>query len=126
MPLGRSAYKYYMLKRDLCPHCSINLVAVNYIRNGVRHYRNSCGSCIRSGRRVKVVPTWLRTGYRKKPQCELCGFKLKFPSQSNVYYVDGNLRNNDWHNLKTVCLNCQQELYKSKVAWKPGEILPDF
>ena len=113
--------------RELCPTCSGRPVAINCIKNGKTYYRKVCDSCSRIGRKLKPnPPAWVKTGYRKKPQCELCGFKLKFPSQSNVYYVDGNLRNNDWHNLKTVCLNCQQELYKSKVAWKPGEILPDF
>jgi hypothetical protein len=126
VPLGRLAYKYHMLKRDLCPKCHANPVAVNYIRDGVRHYRNSCASCLRKKSKRPNPPGWARSGYKKKPQCERCSFKLKHPEQSGVFYVDGNLRNNNWVNLKTVCLNCQQEIYKSKLSWKAGPIVPDF
>ena len=116
-----------MLKRDLCPNCHNNPVAVNYIRDGIRHYRNSCATCIRIGRKLKPEPSaWAKSGYKKKPQCEKCGFKFKLPEQSNVFYVDGNLKNNNWLNLKTICLNCQQEVYKSKLSWKPSPIVPDF
>ena len=121
------AAKYSMLKRDLCPICRNNPVAVNYISNGVRHYRNSCASCIRKGKKLKAIPPgWTPAGYKKTTQCEKCGFKFKLPDQSNVFYVDGNLKNNNWVNLKTICLNCQQEIYKSKLAWKPATIVPDF
>ena len=116
-----------MLKRNLCPICSQNPVAVNYIREGVRHYRNSCAACIRKGRKLKKEPPpWQKSGYTKKPQCERCGFKFKLADQSNVFYVDGNLKNNNWVNLKTVCLNCQPEVYKSNLPWKPSPLVPDF
>lgn len=116
-----------MLKRDLCPICRTNPVAINYISEGVTHYRNSCSACIRKQRKLKKeAPAWQRAGYRKKPQCEKCGFKLKLVEQSVVYHVDGNLKNNSEFNLKTICLNCQQELYKSRVPWKPAPIVPDF
>ena len=42
------------------------------------------------------------------------------------FYVDGNLKNNNWLNLKTICLNCAQEVYRSKLPWKPAPIVPDF
>jgi len=116
-----------MLERQLCPICHVNPVAVNYVKEDVTHYRNSCTSCIRKGKKLKPEPpAWARSGYKKKPQCEKCGFKFKFLEQSNVFYVDGNLKNNNWANLKTICLNCQQEIYKSKLSWKPGTIVPDF
>lgn len=125
--MGRFRGKYTMLKRDLCPICRTNPVAVNYVRDDVYHYRNSCNSCIRKKRKLKPEPpSWVKSGYKKKPQCERCGFKMKYPEQSNVFYVDGNLKNNNWLNLKTVCLNCQQELYKSRLAWKAGPLIPDF
>ena len=116
-----------MLKRNLCPICSQNAVAINYIRDGVHHYRNSCSACIRIGRKLKKdPPTWQRAGYKKKPQCEKCGFKFKLAEQSNVFYVDGNLKNNNDFNLKTVCLNCTREVYKSQLPWKSAPIVPDF
>lgn len=115
-----------MLKRDLCPVCHENLVAVNYVKDGVRHYRNSCSSCLRKGRKVKVVPLWAKAGYKKKERCEVCNFKAKTLKQLFVYYVDGNLKNSNWLNLKTVCANCQIELIGTKVPWKPAPIVPDF
>jgi hypothetical protein len=116
-----------MLKRNLCPICHANPVAVNYIRDGVHHYRNSCASCARKGRKLRSEPpAWAKSGYKKKTQCERCGFKIKLAEQSTVFYVDGNLKNNNWLNLKTVCLNCQQEVYQSRLPWKTGPITPDF
>ena len=116
-----------MLKRDLCPTCLENLVAVNYVRDGVRHYRNQCVSCLRKGRRLKPQPpAWVKTGYKKPANCEACGFRAKLTKQLFVYHIDGNLKNNNWPNLKTVCANCRIELGGSKVAWKPAKIVPDF
>ena len=43
-----------------------------------------------------------------------------------VFYVDGNLRNNNHFNLKTVCLNCCQEVYRSKLPWKRSTLTPDY
>jgi hypothetical protein len=116
-----------MLERKLCPVCNANPVAVNYVKDGITHYRNSCTSCIRKGRKLKPTPpAWARSGYKKKSNCEKCNFKFKFPEQSVVFNVDGNLKNNNWANLKTICLNCQQEIYKSKLGWKANPIVPDF
>ena len=116
-----------MLERDLCPACLENLVAVNYIRDGIHHYRNQCASRLRKSRRLKPQPpAWVKSGYKKPVSCEVCGFRAKLPKQLFVYHVDGNLKNNNWHNLKTVCANCRIELVGSKVAWKPAKIVPDF
>lgn len=116
-----------MLKRCLCPVCRENPVAINYIRNGVTHYRNKCASCIRKNKNQRLPPPgWVRSGYKKKANCELCNFKFELASQSNVYYIDGNLKNNNWVNLKTICLNCQQKIYAMGVGWRAGPIVPDF
>jgi hypothetical protein len=116
-----------MNKRELCKVCNANPRAINYIKDAVYHYRSMCAGCIRKGRKIKAVPGWQRSGYAKKPHCDKCGFKFKFlVEQSAVFYVDGNLKNNNWANLKTLCLNCVQEVYKSRVPWRPAEIVPDF
>lgn len=117
-----------MENRPLCPTCSERPVAINYIKEDVAHYRSMCDQCIRKGRKIKqAAPAWFKLGYRKKPQCERCGFKAKFvESQLNVFHVDGNLKNNDRANLKTICLNCTQEVYKSRLPWKSSPIVPDF
>ena len=128
VPLGRFIDKYSMLKRDLCPICNENQVAVNYVRNGIRHYRNSCTSCIRKSRKLRTqAPAWSKSGYKKPEKCDVCNFKAKMPAkQLFVFHVDGNLKNNAWVNLKTVCANCRIELVGKRVAWKPATIVPDF
>ena len=102
-------------------------MAVNYIRDDVYHYRNSCTACIRRGKKLpKLPPLWAKTGYKKKDRCELCNFKAKSMKQLFVYHVDGSLKNVNSFNLKTVCANCQIELIDLKLPWKPAAIVPDF
>lgn len=116
-----------MSSRPICPICTQRPVAINYIKEETVHYRRQCDVCIRKGKKIKPVPPgWAKSGYKKKPQCEKCGFKFKLPDQSNVFYVDGNLKNNNWVNLKTICLNCTQEVYKTRLPWKPSPLVPDF
>lgn len=117
-----------MLTRKLCPVCTVHPVAVNYIKNDVTHYRRMCTPCIHKGKKIKPTPPmWFKHGYRKKTICEKCGFKAKYPEdQLRVFYLDGNLRNNSWSNLRTICLNCQQEVFKSRLSWKPADLVPDF
>lgn len=116
-----------MSYRRLCGVCQQRPVAINYKRDGVTHYRSKCDFCNRKGRKIKPKPpAWFLNGYRKKPHCEKCGFKSKIPEQMVVFHVDGDLKNNKWSNLKTICLNCQQEIFQSRLAWKPSPIVPDF
>jgi hypothetical protein len=121
-------HKYHMQKRDLCPACNDRPVAVNYVLEGVIHYRSRCDACIRKGKKApKKTPAWYRAGYRKKLQCDHCGFVAKLPDkQLHVYHIDGNLKNVDRINLRTVCLNCQQVLYQERLPWKPAEHVPGF
>ena len=115
--------------RKICPVCTKNPTAVNYKdKNGNVHYRSLCTACIHAGKKIKPpAPAWYKSGYRKKPICEKCSFKAKYPEdQLRVFYLDGNLRNNSWSNLKTICLNCQQEICKTRLPWKPADIVPDF
>ena len=116
-----------MDSRKLCPRCQQRPVAINYRRGDVVHYRSICDVCNRAKSKLRFrPPSWLKTGYEKKPQCERCGFRAKIPEQLIVFYADGNLKNNAWVNLKTICLNCQQEIFKSKLSWKPEPLVPDF
>ena len=130
---GYDAHNYglclntYMKPRGICPACNQRPVAVNSIKKGVRYYRKMCDICIRAGKNLAPKPTaWQLAGYKKKPQCERCGFKFKLPKQSVVFYADGNLKNNNWVNIKTVCLNCQEEIFSSRLPWKRSPLVPDF
>lgn len=117
-----------MNQRPLCPTCNIRPVAVNYKTEERVHYRSQCDACLRKGKKIKTKPpAWYQSGYRKKPACERCGFEAELPEkQLSVFYIDGNLKNNDRVNLKTVCLNCQQVVHKSRLPWKPADSVTGF
>lgn len=116
-----------MEDRPLCPSCKERPVAVNCYKDKRIYYRKLCDKCLRKGRKLKPQsPAWTKTGYKKKPQCEKCGFVSKHVDQLNVFHIDGNLKNTDWVNLKTVCLNCTVDIFRSRLKWKTGPALPDF
>ena len=117
-----------MSTRKICPTCNTNPVAINYVRKEKVYYRRLCLPCIRKGRRIKPTPpAWYRAGYRKKDCCEKCGVKAKYPAdQLRVFYVDGNMKNVDWSNFRTVCLLCQIDIQNSTLPWRPAGIVPDF
>jgi len=114
-------------ERPKCHFCHAEPCAVNYWRNGKVHYRRLCEPCTRKNRKVATpVPLWFKSGYRKKPICEKCGFKARLKEQLVVMHLDGKKMNVDRTNLKTVCLNCQVEVKKSMLPWQPADVLPDF
>ena len=103
-------------------------VAINYRSNDKVRYRKICNSCIQKGKKLKPTPPqWFKAGYRKKTTCEKCGYRAKYPEkQITVYYIDGNLKNHNSFNLKSICLNCRVEIAYSNVLWKESPITPDF
>jgi len=114
--------------RSICPICNQRPVAINYRSGDKIHYRKICDSCIRKGKKLKPAPpAWVKSGYRKKDRCEKCGWQAKYVDrQMAVYHIDGNLRNNNLLNLKTICLNCRVEIAASHLPWREAEIKPDF
>jgi hypothetical protein len=85
-----------------------------------------CTACQRRGRRQKVpVPRWQLDGYKKKPACDKCGFKARYPSQLFVFHIDGNLENTDLVNLRSICLNCVEVVKKKEVNWRRGDLQVD-
>lgn len=114
--------------RPICTTCKENPAAINYVNGDRIYYRSKCASCIRKVKKEKPVPpSWVRAGYKKKQKCDKCGFvATNIRTQMRVYYVDGNLKNNDWNNLKTICLNCQAALQSSTTSWKPADLVADY
>jgi len=110
--------------RKLCKKCGERPVAVNYYKKNKPYYRSMCDHCSRN--REDSRPLWMLAGYKKKLVCEKCSYASKHTEQFNVLYVDGNLQNNRYTNLKTVCANCQRILQKEGVKWKQGDLRPDF
>ena len=127
MPFAK-VYRKYCMQRPLCAVCLNTPAAVNYIKEGNRHYRKLCDKCIRQGKELKPKPpSWFKAGYRKKPICEKCGYGAKFPEkQMTVFHVDGNLKNCQTLNLRTICLNCRVELANTRTPWKESPLTPDF
>ena len=76
-------------------------------------------------KKIGGVTALQRSGYRKKSKCELCGFKAQTQLQLDVLFVDGNLRNTNNTNLKTVCANCQRLSSVKRLGWKIGDLVAD-
>lgn len=112
--------------RPLCDTCHGNLAAINYKIGDRIYYRRICASCSRKGKRVRTMPGWTKSGYKKKLTCERCNFIAKNPYQIFVYYIDGNLKNNNWTNLRCVCANCRIELNNSKTTWRESPLIADY
>jgi len=113
--------------RGICSECQKNPVAVNYTKKysnqTVVYYRKKCSTCIERGK----IPKWQKAGYQKKKICERCGFRPQFISQSDVWHIDQNTKNNQMSNLKTVCLNCKQALRELNLTyWPKGQISLDL
>ena len=112
--------------RPICKSCNKNYCDVNYHRNGKTYYRSICDECGRKKQKKKpFVPSWQKSGYRKKATCDLCGFKSLFPSQLTVFHIDGNLKNTEFTNLRSICLNCVEVVKKKEVNWRRGDLEVD-
>lgn len=95
----------------MCQSCRVNPAAINYIKDGRKHYRSKCGTCLKNKKSIRPnISAWQKSGYKKKIVCEMCGFKGMDLRQLTVFYLDGNMNNNSWTNLKTVCANCGIEI----------------
>jgi hypothetical protein len=46
-------------------------------------------------------------------------------TQLDVLFVDGNLRNTNPLNLKTVCANCQRLSGTRRLGWRMGDLVAD-
>ena len=110
--------------RPLCK-CGCRPAAINYIKNGKTYYRKLCETCLKNGLNAGI-PRWKYSGYVMKNICDKCGFKSPYKDVFNVYHVDGNLNNNTVKNLKTVCLNCTEEIKRADLPWRPGDLAPDL
>jgi len=120
-----SCAKYHM--RPFCKTCGTQPRAVAYHKYDRVYYRSMCTACQRRGKKQKApVPRWQLDGYKKKPACDKCGFKARYPTQLFVFHLDGDLTNSNQRNLRTVCLNCSVEVKRSDVTWRRGDLEPDF
>ena len=115
------------IKRPICKECNKNYRAINYKRKGKTYYRSICDSCGKKKFKKKpITHNWEKAGYRKKPQCDICGFKSVYPSQMTVFHIDGDLNNTVFTNLRTICLNCVEVVKRKEVTWRRGDLTVDY
>jgi adenine-specific DNA methylase len=112
----------FMSMAPLCQECGAKSAQVNYIKNGRTYYRSKCHGCSHGRKK----PTDSVLGYRKKSQCERCGFKPRVQEQLRLHHADHNQQNTNFKNLRTVCCNCAVEFSTLKTPWTTGDLLPDF
>jgi hypothetical protein len=114
------------MERPICPACNQRSRAINCYKGDKVYYRSRCEYCIKKNRKIKAPePRWKIAGYKKKATCDRCGFRSKYSAQLLVYHIDGNLNNTSLRNLKTVCLNCVEEIKRADIPWRPGDLQPD-
>ena len=113
--------------RPLCTKCRSKPRAYAYQKNGKIYWRRLCDTCNRMHKNKKIggVTALQRSGYKKTKKCELCGFKAQDRLQLDVLFVDGNLRNTNNVNLKTVCANCQRLASVKRLRWSVGDLEVD-
>jgi hypothetical protein len=81
---------------------------------------------LKRGRKEKPPePRWQSAGYKKKSVCDRCGFRSRYASQLLVYHIDSNQHNIKGANLKTICLNCVEEVKRMDVPWARGDLQAD-
>ena len=115
------------LLRPICKQCNKNPRAINYIRTGITHYRSICDECGRKKAKKKPQRSnWEKSGYKKKPTCDICGFKSLYPTQMTVFHIDGDLKNVNMNNLRTICLNCVEVVKRKEITWKRGDLQVDY
>ena len=113
--------------RPMCMECKAKPRAYAYKKKDRIYWRRLCDTCNRkkSQKRIRGITPLQRSGYKKRRKCELCGFKAQDQSQLDVFFVDGNLRNVNETNLKTVCANCQRLGGVRRLGWRVGDLIAD-
>lgn len=104
--------------RPFCQHCKTALAKQNGIsKHGFKKWHKYCSTCNKMLYNSKY-------GYllNKKNKCEKCGFIPEDRCQLDVIYKDGNKKNKDKSNLKTLCSNCGR-LFRKKLRQKQKSIL---
>jgi hypothetical protein len=101
--------------REIC-ECGRRPVVINYKKDDITHYRSVCSTCSKKRRKQRKNNF---PNYTKKKSCEKCGFNALYTGQLDIFTVQNPPM------LKTVCLNCKEELMHTNV-WNQGDLVADF
>ena len=115
------------MSRPVCTKCNVKPRALNYVRKGVKHYRSKCLHCIEQAKQEKSLEhqALVKSGYKKRNECDRCHFVAKHPSQLTITYLDGNRLNVSRQNLRTYCANCIAEI-AALPSKNKGGLVPDY
>jgi hypothetical protein len=108
------------MQAPICPRCNTKNRVVNLKRKGKTYYRKYCFSCDKETQQEesKAAKLLRKSGYKKQPLCDKCGFFGKIQTQLKIVFLDKDPLNVSKANTKTYCLNCEAELL-TKQAVKP-------
>lgn len=90
--------------RPFCKQCKSALAKANGVsKHGFKKWHKYCSNCAKAAYNPKY-------GYllNKKPHCEVCGFIAVDKCQLDIVYLDGNKKNKNKSNIKTICANCNR------------------
>ena len=94
--------------RPFCKQCKSALAKANGVtKHGFKKWHKYCSNCAKAAYNPKY-------GYllNKKSYCEGCGFIAVDKCQLDIMYLDGNKKNKDKSNIKTLCANCNRLVNK--------------
>lgn len=104
--------------RPLCQHCKTTLAKQNGVsKHGFKKWHKYCSSCAKGAYNEKF-------GFllEKKDKCQRCGFIPEDMCQLDIVYKDGNKKNKDKSNIRTLCSNCSR-LHRKKLKEKKKSLL---
>jgi hypothetical protein len=114
------------MTRPMCPACNQRPRAIAYHKYDRVYYRSGCTRCLNKAKKKKApTPLWQSAGYKKKSICDRCGFRGRYAAQLLVYHIDGDMRNCQVRNLRTVCQNCAIEVSRLDLPWRAGDLEAD-
>ncbi len=90
--------------RPFCNLCKTSLSKPNGKSvNGFQKWHKYCSDCAKNNYNKKY-------GYllNKKNTCEVCNFIAEDKCQLDIIYLDGDSKNKEVSNLKTICANCNR------------------
>lgn len=103
--------------RPFCKNCAVSLTKQNGVSKlGYKKWHKYCNTC------ASLMYNKSR-GYllQKKNRCETCDFIPSDMCQLDLVYLDGDSKNRNSKNLKTLCANCSR-LHSKKLREKDRSI----